>query len=401
MKRRNPFELGRMLLSSSTSNDSVENVNDECEAKYVEDSTSLPKLEAIPVENELNLRTKRSDLYVPKNMNDIVNALQTGLETQYLHVNVSHVECPDLRLWGQASRGLSGNGRLVDIGGEAFMHHSQFNGKGEGSEKVSFSIEDIAKVSELPQGFVIGAGGACDDALRGHSGELVHSATVPKLRGVIQSKALRVGLSGELITEHYHSYVNGGLGNLYISRGEPGMVIRVRVEGKRSNDEKVSFVQEIRDALRSIKGGIGGGKHIGLGGVFRIMRGGGTRLHVQPDELPENYFDEVQNRVVKPFLHFYDHVEAPMTCVSTLWTGDPTQNNALNLRSSGEHTHCFSSDGKHGGHYHHDTRSDVSYEAYFSVAERIYRVHDADEHTRSVSENRVHSLRHFGRVMKK
>jgi len=406
LKRRNPFKLGRMLLRSSSSSSSSLSSSSDIEEKIsnkiqeckVPPDDMFPALQAIPIANELNLNTKRSDLYVPENMNEIVDAIQRGLKTQYLNVNVSLVDCPDLRVWGQAAGGISGNGRLVDIGGEAFMHNSRFNGKGEGSKKISFSIDEIALVSELPNGFVIGAGGACNDALRGHSGEIVHSAIVPKLRGAIQSKALRVGPSGDLITEHYHSYVNGGLGNLYISRGAPGTVIRVRVEGKRRDDEKVSFVQEIRDALKLVEGGIGGGKQIGLGGVFKILRGAGTRLHVQPDTLPSNYFDEKENRVVKPFLHFYDNVEAPMTCVSTLWTGDPT-NGALNLRESGEHTHCFSSNGKHGGHYHHDTGSDVSYEAYLSVAEHIYRVQDADEHARNVGNHRLESLRRFGRVI--
>jgi hypothetical protein len=67
------------------------------------------------------------------------------------------------------------------------------------------------------------------------------------------------------------------------------------------------------------------------------------------------------------WLKFYE-MDSPLVCLSVLHSHDP----GLDLRI--EHTHCFSDHGE-GGHYHYDTTpEEVQYEAWFNVAEVLYRI---------------------------
>ena len=40
----------------------------------------------------------------------------------YKLVEVSIVDCPNLRDWGCPSEGISGNQKIIDVGGEPYMH---------------------------------------------------------------------------------------------------------------------------------------------------------------------------------------------------------------------------------------------------------------------------------------
>lgn len=190
---------------------------------------------------------------------------------------------------------------------------------------------------------------------------------------------------------------------MFLSEGRPGQVLRIEVRGRTGNEK--SFSQAIRSALSSIPGvQAGSGRQVGMGGMFRIL-GGSVKTHVQPDwdvidrDSP-NYFDSKLNKVVKPFLKFFEGLEAELVCAAALWTGDPT-GGKLNLRSSGEHTHCFTDDliRGEGGHYHGDEdhiKADVHYIGYFNLAEKIYLVSDADNFAKEVAEMRLNSLKHTG-----
>lgn len=381
VKRRNPFVLAREALASD---DDIDSTTEICK------------------EHEPSALDVRRAPLLTYDLDSAAAALRRGLKTNYAEVDVRVGPCPDLRLWGQAARGISGKPRLCEIGGEQFMHNPRFNGRGDdGADAIGFSVDNVAAAVGLPDAFVLGAGGACNEALRGHSGELMHSAVVPKLRGTIASKAMRVsGEKGNFVLEHYHDLRNGGLGNLFLSEGLPGDVLRVEVKSR--TGDVGSFAQALREALREQlrRDGEDADRQTGLGGVFRILSGA-VKTHVQPDwsDIPSDYFDATSSRVVKPFLHFFEHVQASgMVCASTLWTSDPT-GGELHLRDSGEHTHCYAEDGSGGGHYHHDVEPDMAhYVGYFTMAEAIYRVGDDAMRLSRDRESRVASLATLGRV---
>ena len=57
---------------------------------------------------------------------------------------------------------------------------------------MTFSLDAVAAATGMPNAYVIGAGGGCNKALREHSGELMHLANVPRLRGGSNSRVARV-----------------------------------------------------------------------------------------------------------------------------------------------------------------------------------------------------------------
>ena len=73
--------------------------------------------------------TSKAPLLIPDRIT-VAAALQEALEGNYQSVHVSLEPCPDLRTWGAAAKGLGGSTRLVELGGEAFMHNPRFNGRG-------------------------------------------------------------------------------------------------------------------------------------------------------------------------------------------------------------------------------------------------------------------------------
>ncbi len=155
------------------------------------------------------------------------------------------------------------------------------------------------------------------------------------------------------------------LGNFLASEGKPSKVLKISAS-RRSGKE--NFVSCIREKIQSKYGD----KPIGLGGVFLIKRGT-AKLHVMPDfsKTPLQSDKDVEN-----WLNFYD-MKAPLICLSFLVSSDP----GLDLRV--EHTHCFSDHGE-GGHYHYDTSPDeIEYEAYYCMAEEIYRI-DRPEKTHQI-----------------
>ena len=71
-------------------------------------------------------------------LKQVSEALKKGLSKNYIKVDVSIVKCPDLRKWDCPAEGISGNQRIIDVGGEPYMHDKRFIGK-------EFNYEEIAK----------------------------------------------------------------------------------------------------------------------------------------------------------------------------------------------------------------------------------------------------------------
>ena len=299
-------------------------------------------------------------------LDKISDALQSGLSSNYKVVEVSIVDCPNLRDWDCPSEGISGNQKIIDVGGEPYMHDPKFIG-------AEFDYEEISKMIGSEKSYALGAGSGAMSCLDGHCGELVINENL--ITDESKSIIARVGKNKECIAEKYTARKHGGLGNVFYTNGVRGKVIKIKIKGR--SGEQGSLTQAIRKALSdNLK--IKDNGHIALAGVFRILNGK-IRSHVQPDykDIKHEYYDPEQMKCVKDFLQFYEPVGPELQGYCVLWTGDPTGGN-LNLRESGEHTHFHSYTKENvAGHYHFDvTPEEIEYEGYFNTAEEVHRVNN-------------------------
>ena len=299
-------------------------------------------------------------------LDKISDALQSGLSSNYKVVEVSIVDCPNLRDWDCPSEGISGNQKIIDVGGEPYMHDPKFIG-------AEFDYEEISKMIGSEKSYALGAGSGAMSCLDGHCGELVINENL--ITDESKSIIARVGKNKECIAEKYTARKHGGLGNVFYTDGIRGKVIKIKIKGR--SGEQGSLTQAMRKALSdNLK--IKDNEHIALAGVFRILNGK-IRSHVQPDykDIKHEYYDPEQMKCVKDFLQFYEPVGPELQGYCVLWTGDPTGGN-LNLRESGEHTHFHSYTKENvAGHYHFDvTPEEIEYEGYFNTAEEVHRVNN-------------------------
>ena len=296
----------------------------------------------------------------------ISDALQSGLSNNYKLVEVSIVDCPNLRNWGCPSEGISGNQKIIDVGGEPYMHDPKLIG-------AEFDYEEISKMIGSEKSYALGAGSGAMSCLDGHCGELVINENL--ITDESKSIIARVGKNKECIAEKYTARKHGGLGNVFYTDGVRGKVIKIKIKGR--SGEQGSLTQAMRKAL-SDNLQIKDNDHMALAGVFRILNGK-IRSHVQPDykDIKHEYYDPKQMKCVKDFLQFYEPVGPELQGYCVLWTGDPTGGN-LNLRESGEHTHFHSYTKENiAGHYHFDvTPEEIEYEGYFNTAEEVHRVNN-------------------------
>ena len=299
-------------------------------------------------------------------LDKISDALQIGLSSNYKVVEVSIVDCPNLRDWDCPSEGISGNQKIIDVGGEPYMHDPKFIG-------AEFDYEEISKMIGSEKSYALGAGSGAMSCLDGHCGELVINENL--ITDESKSIIARVGKNKECIAEKYTARKHGGLGNVFYTDGVRGKVIKIKIKGR--SGEQGSLTQAMRKSLSdNLK--IKDNGHIALAGVFRILNGK-IRSHVQPDykDIKHEYYDPEQMKCVKDFLQFYEPVGPELQGYCVLWTGDPTGGN-LNLRESGEHTHFHSYTKENvAGHYHFDvTPEEIEYEGYFNTAEEVHRVNN-------------------------
>ncbi|MDB3946951.1 DUF1907 domain-containing protein [Candidatus Pelagibacter sp.] len=299
-------------------------------------------------------------------LDKISEALQSGLSNNYKEVEVSIVDCPNLRDWACPSEGISGNQKIIDVGGEPYMHDPNLIG-------AEFDYEEISKMIGSEKSYALGAGSGAMSCLEGHCGELVINENL--ITDESKSIIARVGSNKECIAEKYTARKHGGLGNVFYTDGVRGKVIKIKIKGR--SGEQGSLPQAMRKALSdNLK--IEGNDHLALAGVFRILKGK-IKSHVQPDykDIKHEYYDPKQMKCVKDFLQFYEPVGPELQGYSILWTGDPTGGD-LNLRESGEHTHFHSYTKENiAGHYHFDvTPEEIEYEGYFNTAEEVHRVNN-------------------------
>ena len=288
---------------------------------------------------------------LPPSLNELVDPLKSELSTNFQHVSVSVVCCPDLRQspFNLAASGLSGNTRVADVGGPPNLAPSpKFDRK--------YSLLDMAKLMEMgSDGSLIGASAGPFHVL-GVNSELMPNLSYDGDTVTNQTYYAKIDENGGCLCEKLASPDFGLMANLFGSDGNAGNVIKIEAKVRTG---KLNFTETIQKALRAKFGN----RTISIGGVF-VIKKGKANLHVMPDfsQSPLNSRQEVNE-----WLRYFD-MEAPLTCLSVFHSFDP----GLDLRM--EHTHCFS-DHNQGGHYHDDsTPNEVEYEAYFNVAETLYRI---------------------------
>jgi len=230
-------------------------------------------------------------------LDNIYEALQIGLSNNYKAVEISIVDCPNLRDWGCPSEGISGNQKIIDVGGEPYMHDPKFIG-------AEFDYEEISKMIGSKKSYAVCAGAGAMSCLEGHCGELVINENL--ITSESKSIIARVGSNKECIAEKYTARKHGGLGNIFYTDGVKGKVIKIKIKGR--SGEQGSLPQAMRKALSdNLK--MEGNDHLALAGIFRILKGK-IKSHVQPDyaDIKHEYYDPEQMKCVKDFLQFYEPV---------------------------------------------------------------------------------------------
>ena len=203
-------------------------------------------------------------------LEDIASALKKGLSENFKTVEVEVEDCPNLRDWDCPSEGISGNQKIIDVGGEPYMHDPNFIG-------AEFDYQEISKIINSEKSYALGAGSGAMSCLDGHCGELVINENL--ITSESKSIIARVGSNKECIAEKYTARKHGGLGNVFYTDGVRGKVIKIKIKGR--SGEQGSLPQAMRKALSdNLK--IEGNDHLALAGVFRILKGK-IKSHVQPD----------------------------------------------------------------------------------------------------------------------
>ena len=96
----------------------------------------------------------------------VAEALEKGLRANYQEAKVEIVDCPNLKKWDCPSEGISGNERIIDVGGEPYMHDKKYIG-------AEFDYEEISKKIGSEKSCALGAASGAMSCLEGHCGELV------------------------------------------------------------------------------------------------------------------------------------------------------------------------------------------------------------------------------------
>ncbi|KAF7490199.1 Ester hydrolase C11orf54 -like protein [Sarcoptes scabiei] len=303
------------------------------------------------------------------NLDELSNRLLDGLRNKFEHCSVSVVDCPDLTRppFNLAASGLCGRTAIADVGGVPYLLPLVKRDK-------IYSFKQIANIVDPGQQcFILGASAGPFHKI-GHNSELMPNVLLEK--SADEGFKIRNDLTHlaeihdqnnrfRLLKSDHSEF--GLLGDLFVSEGKPGKVLRIEVQNRKiidnndiNDEEKASFTTIIRKILQESYPN----QLISLGGVFLIEQGEAI-LHIMPDfsDVPLNTEQEVND-----WLRFFP-MKSPLRCLTTMHS---VVDGYRNLRS--EHTHCFS-DHNQGGHYHNDIDPKrIKYLAYLNTAKIIYRI---------------------------
>ena len=174
-------------------------------------------------------------------LEDISDALRKGLSENFKKVEIEVVDCPNLRDWDCPSEGISGNQKIIDVGGEPYMHDPKFIG-------AEFDYQEISKMIGSEKSYALGAGSGAMSCLDGHCGELVINENL--ITDESKSIIARVSPDKKCVVEKYSAKKHGGLGNIYYTDGKQGKVIKIKIKGR--NGEQGSLPQAIRFSLLTL-----------------------------------------------------------------------------------------------------------------------------------------------------
>ena len=110
----------------------------------------------------MKLKLEREKFNIPP-LQKVADALNIGLKENYKDVNVKVVDCPNLMNWGCPAEGISGNEKIIDVGGEPYMHDPKFIG-------TEFDYEEISKKIGSEKSYALGAGSSAMSCMDGHCG---------------------------------------------------------------------------------------------------------------------------------------------------------------------------------------------------------------------------------------
>ena len=133
-------------------------------------------------------------------LEDIASALKKGLSENFKNVEVEVVDCPNLREWDCPSEGISGNQKIIDVGGEPYMHDPNFIG-------AEFDYQEISKMIGSEKSYALGAGSGAMSCLDGHCGELVINENL--ITDESRSIIARVSTDKKCIVEKYSARKHG------------------------------------------------------------------------------------------------------------------------------------------------------------------------------------------------
>ena len=208
--------------------------------------------------------------FAKTSLEQISEALKKGLQKNYKLVEISIVDCPNLKQWDCPAEGLSGNQKIIDVGGEPYMHDKKLIG-------AEFDYEEIAKKIGSEKSYALGAGSGAMSCLGGHCGELVINENL--ITNESRSIIAQVDENQKCKSSKYTARKHGGLGNIYYSDGKPGKVIKIMIKGR--SGKQGSLPQAMRTALKENLS-TENDNHFAVAGVFRILNGK-IKSHVQPD----------------------------------------------------------------------------------------------------------------------
>jgi len=302
-----------------------------------------------------SLPVEHAALHLP-GLADVARVLQAGLAANFGTASVEVVDCPDLTTWGLAAQGLGGATRLMDVGGVPYLMPTPIKDK-------IYDMKDYPKLTNLEKGgFVIGAGAGPFPYIN-RNNEMMPNLCIKEDGSIIQktkiSRTFDEDLSLYKTMDLPESETrNTLLGNLFISEGKKGKVLKISCKNRTGPK---NFVTCMRETLLANYGE----QAVGMGGVFKILSGK-VKIHVMPDFSPCPITSDEE---VNKWLKFFE-VPTPFTVLSTLISRDP----GLDLRV--EHSHGWGeAEVSSGGHYHYDTTpEEVEYLGYYNLAEFIYRL---------------------------
>ncbi|VUC29941.1 unnamed protein product [Clonostachys rosea] len=295
----------------------------------------------------------------PPSLENIAGKLQRALSSSFQSTTVSVVNSPNFREapFYLAAEGLSGDARVVDVGGPGNLYPLPLADK-------SWSLKEVAEAIGLgtDKGSLLGAAGGPYVDL-GFNTELAASLSWEGGFNNLLNAAryIEVTPSGDIHVDKSPSDNIGLMGNFFGSLGEPGPVLKI--EAEQPYNPNISFSETVRQGVNSI---YGDDLPISLGGVF-LIKSGKANYHIMPDfpldsEVPWSNTVEFNN-----WLQWRDF-DGPV--VLPVYPG---------LRLRLEHSHCFSKEtDSAGGHYHNGLDAYAKYEAYFNTAQVIYRVDPAE-----------------------